>query len=48
MTEVVVHGMLTPEGRLEVDQPVALPPGEVRVTDRSLDSQVKAKPHGGS
>ncbi len=36
MTEVVVHGTLTPDGRLVVDQRVALPPGEVRVTIAEL------------
>jgi hypothetical protein len=36
MTGVVVHGTLTPDGRLEIDQPVALPPGDVRVTIEAL------------
>ena len=36
MTEVVVHGTLTPDGRLVVNQRVALPPGEVRVTIAEL------------
>jgi hypothetical protein len=39
MTEVVVHGTLTPDGRLEIDQPVALPPGDVRVTIEALTSR---------
>jgi len=38
MCEVVVRGTLTPDGRLELDHPVALPPGEVRVTIESLSS----------
>ena len=41
MTEVVVHGTLTPDGKLEVDQPVALPAGEVRVTIEALTSQTR-------
>jgi hypothetical protein len=41
MTEVVVHGTLMPDGRLEVDQPVALPPGEVRVTIEALTPKPK-------
>ncbi len=41
MTEVVVHGTLTPDGRLEIDQPVALPPGEVRVIVQTLSAQPK-------
>ncbi len=41
MTEVVVYGVLMPDGRLEVDQPVALPPGEVRVTIEALTPKPK-------
>ena len=44
MTEVVVHGMLTPEGRLEVEQPVSLPPGEVRVTIEALTPKSRRNP----
>jgi hypothetical protein len=39
MTEVVVHGTLSPDGTLEIDQPVALPPGDVRVTIETLTSK---------
>ena len=31
MTEVIVQGTLKPDGTLELNQPVNLPPGEVRV-----------------
>ena len=41
MTAVTMHGTLTPDGRLEIDQPVALPPGEVRVTIEALTSRPK-------
>ena len=30
--QVVVHGVLNPDGTLQLRQPVNLPPGEVRVT----------------
>ena len=35
MAEVVVHGTLKPDGTLELNQPVNLPPGEVQVTVRT-------------
>jgi hypothetical protein len=31
-TPVIVHGIVRPDGSLELNQPVALPPGEVEVT----------------
>ncbi len=31
-TPVVIHGIVRPDGSLELDQPVALPPGEVEIT----------------
>ena len=36
MTEVIIHGTLRPDGMLEIDQPLALPPGEVRVIVQTL------------
>ncbi len=32
MQEITVHGMLASDGTLQIDEPVSLPPGEVRVT----------------
>ena len=29
---VIVHGIVKPDGTLEVNQPVNLPPGEVQIT----------------
>jgi hypothetical protein len=36
VTEVVVQGTLKPDGTLELNQPVNLPPGEVRVIVQAL------------
>lgn len=36
MTEVVVQGTLKPDGTLELNQPVNLPPGEVRVIVQAM------------
>ena len=44
MSEVVVHGTLTPDGRLEIDQPVALPAGDVRVTIEALTPKPRRNP----
>ena len=36
MAEIVVQGVLEPDGTLELNQPVNLPPGEVRVIVQSM------------
>jgi hypothetical protein len=36
VTEVVVQGMLKPDGTLELSQPVNLPPGKVRVIIQAM------------
>jgi hypothetical protein len=36
VTEVVVQGTLKPDGTLELNQPVNLPPGEVRVIVQAM------------
>jgi hypothetical protein len=41
MTEITVHGVLHSDGTLEIDQPVGLPPGEVRVTIESMPQDPK-------
>jgi hypothetical protein len=39
VTEVVVQGTLKPDGTLELNQPVGLPPGEVRVIVQPMATQ---------
>jgi hypothetical protein len=41
--QVVVHGRIRPDGTLELNQPVGLPPGEVRVTIKPLASGAGAR-----
>ena len=46
VAQVVVHGRVLPDGTLELDQPLGLPPGEVRVTIKPVPSGAGARdPH---
>ena len=40
---VVVHGRIRPDGTLELNQPVGLPPGEVQVTVEPLAGESSPK-----
>ena len=44
MQEITVHGMLNSDGTLQIDEPVALPPGKVRVTIEELTPKPKRDP----
>ena len=39
MVSVIVHGIITPEGKLELDLPDTLQPGAVEVEIRQIESE---------
>lgn len=43
ITQVIVHGILKPDGTLELNQRVDLPPGEVQITLRSVGTSCQSR-----
>ncbi|MGD0516605.1 MAG: hypothetical protein ABSA26_03645 [Thermoguttaceae bacterium] len=48
ITQITVHGIIRPDGALELSQPLDLPPGKVQITVQHLEASPQAKENIGT